>query len=116
MIRQLAGLVASELCECGCGAEALRLARSFAPDLVTMDVRLPDLSGIEVTAQLRTACPAARVIVVTAFDQPAMREAARAAGAVHFLAKENLAGLPTVLAHLRQRAGATQCSTGGAVT
>jgi len=103
MIRQLAGLVADEMCECSTAAEAVRLARTFSPDCVTLDIRLPDVSGLTIVGQLLQASPAARVVVVTAYDQPAMRSAAQAAGASHFLAKESLAGLPTLLALLRSR-------------
>jgi two-component system OmpR family response regulator len=99
LIRQLATPIAIEVRECGNGAEALRIARQFSPEVVTMDVRLPDLNGIEVLRTLHVEFSATRFIVVTAHDQPELRTAALAAGAVCFLPKDNLFELPALLAH-----------------
>src|SRR5689334_17760380 len=50
------------------GRQALELYRENKPDVVLMDLRLPDLSGIEVTRALRQEFPAARVIVLSTYD------------------------------------------------
>jgi DNA-binding NarL/FixJ family response regulator len=50
----------------GEGAQALRIAGSVRPDVVVLDLQLPDLSGVEVTRGLRTAFPAARVLILSA--------------------------------------------------
>ena len=42
------------------GAQALRVAGAARPDVVVLDLQLPDASGVEVTRGLRAACPAAR--------------------------------------------------------
>ena len=86
LIRQLAVPLAKEVRECTSGAEALRVACEFQPDVVTMDVRLPDLSGIDATVALRGICPGTRVVIVTAYDQPALRAYANAMGALYFIA------------------------------
>jgi two-component system cell cycle response regulator len=71
------------------GAEALRLAREKQPDLVLLDIMMPELSGIEVCRQLR-ADPRTRdvrVIVVSAVDAKRALEESIIAGADDFLAK-----------------------------
>lgn len=100
LIRQLAASHAVEVRECGSGAEALRVVREFSPAIVTMDVRLPDLNGIEVVRTLHAECTTTRFVIVTTYDQPELRVAAYAAGAVCFLAKDNLFELPGLLARL----------------
>jgi two-component system cell cycle response regulator len=71
------------------GTEALRLAREKQPDLVLLDIMMPELSGIEVCRQLR-ADPRTRdirVIVVSAVDAKRALEESIIAGADDFLAK-----------------------------
>src|SRR5580698_9213413 len=71
------------------GMEALRLAREKQPDLVLLDIMMPELSGIEVCRQLR-ADPRTRdirVIVVSAVDAKRALEESIIAGADDFLAK-----------------------------
>jgi two-component system OmpR family response regulator len=52
----------------GCGAEALIAAREFGPDLVVLDVMLPDLDGFEVARQLRSGTAPVPVLFLTARD------------------------------------------------
>jgi DNA-binding NarL/FixJ family response regulator len=64
------------------GAEAVRLAEAQHPDVILMDLRMPDLDGIAATAQLRERLPAARVLVLTTYAEedaivPALRAGAR---------------------------------------
>jgi DNA-binding NarL/FixJ family response regulator len=54
--------------EASTGAQALDLYRRHLPDVVVMDLRLPDLSGIEVTARLCKEFPAAKVIMMSSYD------------------------------------------------
>lgn len=112
LIRQLATPPADEVRECASGADAVHLAREFSPDVITMDVRLPDADGIEVTRTVRTVCASARVVIVTAYDQPALRQAADSAGAVQFLPKDTLFQLPALLAQLHLDAGPSVPRTG----
>lgn len=50
------------------GREAVRLATTLQPDVVVMDIAMPELSGVEATKQIRDAAPNVRVVALTAFD------------------------------------------------
>ncbi|TCK25998.1 response regulator of citrate/malate metabolism [Pseudonocardia endophytica] len=70
------------------GDEALERAAQLKPDLVLLDVYLPDVSGIEVLRGLRTGAPDDPfVLVVTAADDPDTVAAALHGGALHYLVK-----------------------------
>ena len=90
MIRQLATLPDHDVRECASAEEALSIARTFMPDVVTMDVRLPGLSGFVAARAISQAYPAARVVMVSAYDQPELRHAARQSGAVGYVVKDHL--------------------------
>src|SRR6478609_10570785 len=69
------------------GAQALRVANAARPDVVVLDLQLPDMSGVEVTRGLRAAHPAARVLVLSASgEQQDVLDAVKA-GAVGYLLK-----------------------------
>jgi DNA-binding NarL/FixJ family response regulator len=70
------------------GREAVELAKELKPDVVLMDVRMPDVDGIEATRQLRAANLDARVLVLTTFDLDEYVYAAVQAGASGFLLKD----------------------------
>jgi DNA-binding NarL/FixJ family response regulator len=73
--------------EAGTGAEAVRLAAQTDPDVVVMDIRMPELDGIEATRRIRAA-GSARVIILTTFDEDENIYAALRAGASAFLVKD----------------------------
>ncbi|MDF5753330.1 response regulator transcription factor [Spongiactinospora sp. TRM90649] len=68
------------------GREALRLAGELRPDVVLMDIRMPELDGLEATRRL--AGTATRVVVVTTFDLDEYVYEALRAGASGFLVKD----------------------------
>ena len=70
------------------GREAVRLAKELQPDVVLMDVRMPELDGIEATRRLRQAGAEARVLVLTTFDLDEYVYEAVRAGASGFLLKD----------------------------
>lgn len=70
------------------GREAVRLAKDIQPDVVLMDVRMPELDGIEATRQLRRSGVEARVLVLTTFDLDDYVYAALRSGASGFLLKD----------------------------
>ncbi|WP_031470148.1 response regulator [Sciscionella sediminilitoris] len=79
--------------EAGTGAEAIRLAREYRPDVVLMDVRMPEMDGIEATRRI-CADPdlsGVQVLILTTFDLDEYVYAALTAGASGFLVKDSTA-------------------------
>jgi DNA-binding NarL/FixJ family response regulator len=74
--------------EAGTVEEALAQARKFEPDLVIMDVRLPDGSGIEACRDIRAELPATRVVMLTSFPDDEAVFSAIVAGASGYLLKQ----------------------------
>ncbi len=70
------------------GGEAARVVERFEPDVVLMDVRMPDTDGIEATRRIVASGSAARVIVLTTYDVDEYVFAALRAGASGFLLKD----------------------------
>jgi DNA-binding NarL/FixJ family response regulator len=68
------------------GAQALRLTAAARPDVVVLDLQLPDMSGVDVTRGLRAADPAVRVLVLSASgEQQDVLEAVKAGAAGYLL-------------------------------
>ena len=70
------------------GESGVRLALEKRPDVVLMDVQMPGISGVEATAALCAAWPAARVIILTTFDRDDYVFQAIRAGALGYLLKD----------------------------
>ncbi len=70
------------------GKEALDLCRSLEPDIVLMDIRMPEMDGVEATRQISAAGLKTRVIVVTTFDDDELIVQALKAGAKTYLLKD----------------------------
>lgn len=78
--------------------QALELVKQFQPQLVLMDLQMPEMNGLEATARLRESFPEIRVIMVTGHDTPELRRASRESGAQGFVLKSRLVEeLPAVL-------------------
>ena len=73
--------------EASTGREAVERVCRLAPDVVLMDVRMPDLDGIGATRELSRAAPEARVLILTTFEQDNYVFGALRAGASGFLLK-----------------------------
>jgi two-component system chemotaxis response regulator CheY len=71
----------------GDGVEAVSVYRQARPDVVLMDVTMPRKNGLQAMAEIRQFDPQAKVIVLTALDQPAVASEAIQLGAEDFLAK-----------------------------
>jgi DNA-binding NarL/FixJ family response regulator len=72
----------------GNGREALELVRELEPDVVLMDLRMPELDGVEATRAIRNAHPAVQVIVLTTYSDDESVFAALRAGARGYLTKD----------------------------
>jgi DNA-binding NarL/FixJ family response regulator len=70
------------------GAEAVRLVRELAPDVVVMDLNMPGITGVEATRQITAIAPLTRVLVLTISDQDADVMDAILAGACGYLLKD----------------------------
>ena len=69
------------------GADAVALAKQLTPDVVLMDLRMPVLGGLDATRLIRDACPATQVVLLTAFESPALQRQAEEAGCFAYLVK-----------------------------
>ena len=72
------------------GAQAVALAAQLCPDVVLMDVVMPDMDGIEATRRIRQTCAASRVLVLTSFAEDTHVRQAIQAGAIGYLLKDIL--------------------------
>lgn len=73
------------------GDEAVRLTRQLQPDVVLMDLKMPEVDGVHATREIRTKHPGVRVIVLTSFAEDNMVQGALQAGATGYLLK-NISG------------------------
>jgi two-component system, NarL family, response regulator LiaR len=69
------------------GAQAVKMAQRLHPDIIIMDVRMPVLSGVEATRQIRKELPAIQVLVLTAYDDDQYVFSLLQAGASGYLLK-----------------------------
>jgi DNA-binding NarL/FixJ family response regulator len=74
--------------EAGAGAEALKLTRELAPDVIVMDLNMPGMSGVEATRHITAVAPLTRVLVLTISDQDTDVMDAILAGACGYLLKD----------------------------
>lgn len=84
-------LAFSEDCRCcgifSDGASAIERIPALAPDVILMDINLPDMSGVQCVAQIAPKLPQTEVIMLTVFQDPAVIFQALAAGAHGYLVK-----------------------------
>jgi len=84
------------------GQDALVLVTGLRPDLVLMDLTMPQMNGLEATRQIKAMPGAPIVIILTGYDTPEYRSAAAAAGADGFVYKPELfKKLPPLMRCLR---------------
>jgi DNA-binding NarL/FixJ family response regulator len=91
------------IAEASNGVEAVQQAARFSPTVVLMDIRMPELDGIQATRQILAADPAARILILTTFDLDEYVYEALQAGASGFVLKDDppeqlIAALRTVAA------------------
>jgi DNA-binding NarL/FixJ family response regulator len=69
------------------GRSAIEIAAAEQAEVAVIDVRMPEIDGLETARRLRRRSPDTRVILVTGIDEPTLAEEARKAGAVALLTK-----------------------------
>ncbi|MEM7342819.1 MAG: response regulator transcription factor [Chloroflexota bacterium] len=85
------------------GAEAIRLVETHQPDVVLMDLMMPDMDGIEATRQIRDSGATCQIVVLTSFADDQQVRAALEAGAIGYLMKDVLK--PDLLRAIHTAAG-----------
>jgi CheY-like chemotaxis protein len=83
--------------ECSDGKDALASYLQHEPDWVLMDIKMPKLDGISATREIKETFPEARIVVVSQYDDPEMREGARRAGAADYVLKDDLLAIRRVI-------------------
>jgi DNA-binding NarL/FixJ family response regulator len=73
--------------EAGDGAEALRLVEAHQPDVAVLDIRMPEVTGVEATRRIKERFPKVRVLVLTAYDDDPYVFALLQAGADGYVLK-----------------------------
>lgn len=106
MIKSFIADLADDFIECGRGDAALDAFTRHRPDLVLMDIKTKGTSGLETTSRIKAAFPEARVIIISQWEGPVLREAARGAGAEELIGKTNLLPLRHLLEAARRKDGA----------
>jgi DNA-binding NarL/FixJ family response regulator len=81
------------------GADAVALAKQLEPDVILMDLRMPVLGGLDATRLLKDAYPATQVVLLTAFDSPALQQEAEDAGCFAYLVKGGPPGTLRLVLH-----------------
>lgn len=74
--------------EAGSGREAVRLCEQVKPDVVLMDLVMPEMDGATATRTIRECCPEVQVIALTSFKEQELVEGALEAGAIGYLLKD----------------------------
>ena len=69
------------------GADTVALAKELEPDVVLMDLRMPVLGGLDATRLIKDARPDIQVVLLTAFESPALQQQAEEAGCFSYLVK-----------------------------
>ncbi|MCB2204624.1 response regulator [bacterium] len=96
-LMSLVGNLLTDAREAANGLEAVEEYKSFHPDAVLMDIRMPLLDGFEATTRIMHENPDARILIVTDFDTPEYRLLAKRAGASGYIVKDHLFDLPSAL-------------------
>ena len=95
LIRERLSAILSEhsefvvVAEASNGWEAVEKARKFQPDVVLLDISMPDLNGLQAAPLIKQAAPAAQILIVTQHNSHFFIRAAFAAGALGFLEKKD---------------------------
>ncbi len=100
-VRQmLSDLLKSQLLqihECSDGFKAIEMYRKLQPDWVLMDLKLETMDGITATKHIHSEYPESKIVVVSSYGDDQFRNAAKRAGALAYVLKDNLRDVVGVL-------------------
>jgi DNA-binding NarL/FixJ family response regulator len=82
------------------GQQAVQLCTQLHPDVVLMDIKMPDMDGIDATRQILQINPHSHVVLLTALPQQEMKEAAVLAGVSEYVCKND--GIEQIAAAIRR--------------
>jgi DNA-binding NarL/FixJ family response regulator len=89
-LRRLLGRSCEIVGSVSSGRAAIAAVESVKPDVVVLDLTMPDVSGVDVCREIKRGAPQTDVIVLTAADDPTLRDTVTAAGASGFIAKHSV--------------------------
>ena len=92
-----------ELIECEDGTGALKAYEEHRPDWTLMDLHMPGMDGLKATQAICEQFSQAHIIILSQYDSPDLREAARIAGAMAYLQKDRLMDLSSIITSLTER-------------
>ncbi len=95
----LAGKEIQIAAEAATGAKAITMTKRHKPDVLLLDVRMPDMDGLDALEQIRENTPATKVIMISAYDNPSYVARAVVLGAEDFLLKDSPAGAYVAAIH-----------------
>ena len=98
MIKTFVADLVQDVIERSDGSEALAAYREHQPDVVFMDLKLKTMDGLTATRQIKASYPNARIVIVSQWDDAALRAQARSAGAEDYVGKSDLQPLRRILA------------------
>ena len=81
------------------GVDAVALAKQLEPDVVLMDLRMPVLGGLDASRLIKDAHPDIQVVLLTAFESPALQQQAEEAGCFAYLVKGGPPGTLRLVLH-----------------
>ncbi|HEY0759989.1 MAG TPA: response regulator transcription factor [Acidisarcina sp.] len=93
LLRRTVAEIATDVWECSDGIDSLEAYTVHRPDIVLMDVRMPKMDGLTATRLILRNHSAARIVMVTDYNDESMRGAALEAGACGYVLKLNLLDL-----------------------
>jgi|SRR5271156_1674985 len=93
------------ICEGSDGLEAVQKSAALQPDLVLLDIGLPNLNGLEAARQIRKVSPGSKILFLTMYDSPELLQEALRSGAMGCVLKSDASRklLPAVWAVMRNQ-------------
>lgn len=105
LLRSALAEIAEDIRECCDGADALAAYAAHQPQVVLMDIRMERMDGLAATKQILLFDPSAKVLIVTDYNDDALRKAAQEAGACGYVLKLNLLDLALQVRSLIDESG-----------